>query len=260
VASTVLINNVHAATITKIARIVPGGSSGKAILRTVIHSRSAQLVIASPRAMLRTVIATALLGTSIVCSTASAGLASEHLHGFLAQLESLQADFRQVLLNDAGQAEEESSGRVYLSRPGRFRWDYLEPHPQLIVADGQQVWLYDEDLSQVTVRKQASTLADTPAALLTSTAPVEDNFKVVELDDRGDGSTWLSLTPKSSANNFDSISIAFSSTGQLQTMELNDSFGQTTRLEFSAIERNPTLDPALFQFTPPSGVDVIRTQ
>jgi outer membrane lipoprotein carrier protein len=215
-------------------------------------------VIASQPAIARTAAAAALWVSCLVCTAAWAGPGNEHLRGFLAELKSLRADFRQVLVNEAGQAEDESSGQVYLLRPGRFRWDYRAPHAQLIVADGQQVWLYDEELSQVTVREQADALADTPAALLASTTPVEDTFKVTELGNRDDGSRWLSLTPKSTASNFDSIMVGFSRTGELQAMELKDSFGQTTRLEFSAIERNPALDPALFRFTPPAGVDVIQ--
>ena len=200
------------------------------------------------------------IGALLFSSTLAAGPGSERLQDFLAQLEALRADFRQVLLDEKGQAEDESSGQVYLSRPGRFRWDYRKPHPQLIVADGKQVWLYDEELSQVTVRAQAKALDDTPAALLASTAPVEDSFNVTELGERDDGSIWLSLIPKSTASNFEGITVGFDRDGALQAMELKDSFGQTTRLEFSAIERNPTLDEALFRFTPPSGADVIRAQ
>jgi len=177
-----------------------------------------------------------------------AGPGSERLHDFLAGLETLQADFRQVLLDEKGQTEDESSGQVYLARPGRFRWDYRSP-PQLIVADGQQVWLYDEELSQVTVRAQANALDDTPAALLASTAPVEDSFNIAELGERDD-----------TASNFDGIKVGFDRDGVLQTMELQDAFGQITRLEFSAIERNPPLDAELFRFTPPPGVDVIQAQ
>ena len=239
-----------------VRRIAADGEACTAILHTVITSRSTQFVIASPLALIRT--AAALLLSSIVCSAAWAGPGSEHLHGFLAELRTLQADFRQVLMNDSGQVEEESSGQLYLSRPGRFRWDYRAPHAQLIVADGQQVWLYDKELSQVTVREQADALADTPAALLASTTPVEDSFNVTELGERSDGSVWLSLTPKSTASNFDAIMVGFGRSGQLRAMELKDSFGQTTRLEFSSIERNRTLDPALFRFTPPSGADVIQ--
>ena len=189
---------------------------------------------------------------------------TERLQGFLSQLQTLQADFQQVLLDEKGEAQDETSGQVYLSRPGRFRWDYKLPHPQLIVADGNQVWLYDVELSQVTVRTQATALADTPAALLSSTAPVEDSFEVKELGEREDGSVWLLLTPRSngagSTGNFDGISVGFSGEGELQAMELKDSFGQTTRILFNAIERNPELSTELFRFTPPPGVDVIESQ
>jgi outer membrane lipoprotein carrier protein len=189
---------------------------------------------------------------------------AERLQGFLSQLQTLQADFQQVLLDEKGAAQDQTSGQVYLSRPGRFRWDYKVPHPQIIVADGNQVWLYDVELSQVTVRTQATALADTPAALLSSIAPFEDSFEVKELGEREDGSVWLLLTPRSgeegSTGNFDGISVGFSGEGELQAMELKDSFGQTTRIRFSAIEHNPELDAELFRFTPPPGVDVIQSQ
>lgn len=195
----------------------------------------------------------------ILAGTASAGTARDRLDAFLHGLESLEGRFRQVLLDERGQAVDESSGRVYLQRPGRFRWDYTEPFPQLIVADGQRVWLFDQGLEQVTVRPQSQALGSTPAALLASTQPVDESFVVTELDTREDGSAWLALEPRDSAGSFESIRIGLGEQG-LRAMELRDSFGQTTRIEFSDLGRNPRLDPALFQFTPPAGVDVIQGQ
>ena len=208
------------------------------------------------------------IATLVIIATPTRLLAtqsgSEHLQVFLSQLQTLQADFQQVLLDEKGEAQDETSGQVYLSRPGRFRWDYKLPHPQVIVADGDRVWLHDVELSQVTVRAQATALADTPAALLSSVAPVEDSFKITESGEREDGSVWLLLTPLAgdagSTGNFDGILVGFSAEGELQAMELKDSFGQTTRIRFSAIERNPELDDELFRFTPPQGVDVIDSQ
>lgn len=195
----------------------------------------------------------------ILASTASAGPGRERLDAFLQGLTSLEARFRQVLLDEHGKAVDESTGTVYLQRPGRFRWDYRAPFPQLIIADGERLWLYDPGLEQVTVRAQAQALGSTPAALLASTQPVDQEFEVSELDGRDDGNAWLALTPRDAASNFERIRIGFSEQG-LHAMELRDSFGQTTRIEFSDIRRNPELDAALFRFQPPPGVDVIQGQ
>lgn len=195
----------------------------------------------------------------IVIGPASAGTARDRLDAFLHDLASLEGRFRQVLLDDQGQPVDESSGTVYLQRPGRFRWDYTEPFPQLIVADGERVWLFDPGLEQVTVRPQSQAMGTTPAALLASTQPVDESFEVTELERDEEGSTWLALEPRDSASSFETIRIGFGEQG-LQAMELRDSFGQTTRIEFSDIRRNPQLDAALFRFTPPAGVDVIQGQ
>ena len=190
---------------------------------------------------------------------AEAGPARDRLDSFLSGLTHLQAEFRQVLLDDEGRAADESTGTVYLQRPGRFRWDYRAPYAQLIVADGDKIWLYDPDLSQVTVRSQGQALGSTPAALLSSDRPVDESFHVTELPLRDDGSAWLSLQPRETGSNFEGIAVGFDTNG-LKAMELKDGFGQTTRLEFSEIQRNPDLEAALFRFTPPEGVDVIQDQ
>ncbi len=195
----------------------------------------------------------------LLSHAAAAGTARARLDAFLHGLDALQAEFRQVLLDDKGEPADESTGTVYLSRPGRFRWDYRAPFPQLIVADGRQVWLYEPDLSQVTVRPQGTALDSTPAALLASDRPVEESFEIAELPGRDDGRDWLALTPRDAGATFEGIRVAFGADG-LAAMELTDSFGQVTRLEFSRMMRNPDLDPALFEFAPPDGVDVIRGQ
>lgn len=199
------------------------------------------------------------IGLLVLASTASAGPGRERLDAFLEGLRSLEGQFRQVLLDEHGQAVDESTGTVYLQRPGRFRWDYTEPFPQLIVADGERVWLYDPGLEQVTVRAQSQALGSTPAALLTSKQPVDQNFEITELNGSADGNAWLALEPRDAAGNFERIRIGFDAQG-LHAMELSDSFGQTTRIEFSALRRNPELDAGLFRFTPPAGVDVIQGQ
>ena len=198
-----------------------------------------------------------VLGLAAVTAPALAGPGRDRLDAFLSDLDALQAQFTQVLLDENKQPIDESTGTVYLLRPGRFRWDYRAPYAQLIVADGNQVWMYEPELAQATVRPQKDLIGATPAALLTTTEPVDVRFIVEELGARDDGRAWLSLKPKDSSASFVAIRLGFGGDA-LQVMELEDSFGQTTRLEFREMSRNPVLDSALFAFEPPAGTDVIR--
>ena len=179
----------------------------------------------------------------------------ERLRSFLAGLRSLQADFEQVLLDENGVILEEAKGTLRLARPGRFRWDYREPYPQLIVADGKNVWIYDSELAQVTVKPLGEAVGNTPALLLTSDQPLEERFQLRDLDTQ-DGLDWLELKPKTPDVSFSRIQLGFRGT-ELQKMELEDSFGQLTKLRFYRIVKNARVDPLSFSFTPPAGVDVI---
>jgi len=148
-----------------------------------------------------------------------------------------------------------ATGTFAFERPGRFRWVYATPTPQLIVGDGERVWIYDEDLAQVTVRRLARALGSTPAALLAGSADVAQAFEFTELGARN-GLEWLEAKPRDAEAGFERIRLGMSAVG-VEAMELVDHFGQTTQLRFSNIERNPTLDPARFRFTPPPGTDVL---
>ena len=150
---------------------------------------------------------------------------------------------------------QEANGTLAFSRPGRFRWTYAKPYAQLIVGDGAKVWVYDQDLNQVTVRRLDRALGSSPAALLAGSNEIELAFKVIERGEK-DGLEWVEATPREKESNFESIRLGFGFSG-LEIMELADSFGQTTVLKFTALRRNPKLDPALFRFVPPKGADVI---
>lgn len=176
------------------------------------------------------------------------------LSAFLDQVHSLRADFQQSVYDEDARPLDDSSGKVYIARPGRFRWDYTEPYPQEIVGDGEQVWIYDSELEQVTVRPLGDALGDTPVMLLSSDEPVEHSFEVRAVEGP-DGYDWAELTPLAEQVSFKRIRLGFD--GEiLRIMELDDAFGQLTRLRFARVERNPDLDPALFRFTPPEGADV----
>ena len=206
---------------------------------------------------LATFIALPLIWLMLLHSAQGAETARQQLDEFLTGLETLRAEFAQSLLDEKGQVVDESRGTLYLVRPDRFRWDYRDPYPQLIVADGKQVWMYEPDLEQATVRAQRDLVGSTPAALLSTTEPVEERFEVAELGAGDDGYRWLGLTPKDSSASFVAIRVGFNAS-VLKMMELEDTFGQTTRIVFSQLTRNPVIDGAKFLFEPPAGTDVIR--
>jgi outer membrane lipoprotein carrier protein len=177
------------------------------------------------------------------------------LHRFIDGTTSAQGEFVQKVYDRKHKLTQEASGTLAFLRPGRFRWTYAKPYAQLIVGDGSKVWIYDEDLNQVTVRRLDRALGSTPAALLAGSKEIEHAFT---LSDRGekDGLEWVEAQPREQQSNFESIRLGFGSSG-LERMELADSFGQTTVLTFTSMRRNPKFDPALFKFVPPKGADVI---
>jgi len=142
-----------------------------------------------------------------------------------------------------------------LARPGRFRWTYEKPYRQLIVADGQRVWIYDEDLNQVTVRKVDQALGATPAALLSGAQDIEKAFVLTDGGTSG-GLEWLAARPIASDSPFTDIRIGFEGALPVQ-IELVDNFGQRTTIRLAAFETNPELAPDLLRFTPPQGADVV---
>jgi outer membrane lipoprotein carrier protein len=174
---------------------------------------------------------------------------------FLATMQSAKAGFEQRISDKNGKQVQESRGTFAFQRPGRFRWTYVKPYSQLIVGDGAKVWIYDEDLKQVTVRKMDKALGATPAALL---AGNNEAVKAFKLSDRGakDGLEWLDAVPRDSESNFEKISLGFGFSG-LEVLELYDTFGQKTIVRFTSFELNPRFDAAAFRFTPPKGADVI---
>lgn len=178
------------------------------------------------------------------------------LRTFLAETVTLEAHFSQVLLEADSDRAQVSEGTFYLHRPQRFRWDYTRPAPQLVVADGEHLWLFDPDLEQATVRRLDDGLSSTPAMLLSGDGNFDDSFRVGAAYHE-DGFDWVELAPISAAADFAGVRVGFEN-GRLASMELIDALGQTTVIRFSDVQVNIPLDPALFQFTPPPGVDVIR--
>lgn len=188
----------------------------------------------------------------------SAGVGEAKLNKFLDGLQTMEATFIQTLIDPSGQLIEESHGTLWLSRPGRFRLQYTNPYEQLYVADGKKIWMYDKDLEQVTVKPQSDTLGSTPAMLLSTTEPMQKNFAITELGEH-EGFQWLELKPLAADSNFDYVRLAMDG-DVLRAMEMVDGFGQTTRLYFDPLKRNPKLSADKFKFEPPPGVDVIGEQ
>lgn len=174
---------------------------------------------------------------------------------YFEDLRSLRADFTQRVYDERARVLQSASGQMLMQKPGRFRWDYQRPALQVVVADGERLWAYDPDLAQVTVRKLDKALSSTPLALLSGAAPIEETFTISN-GRLQEGLTWYDLTPKQPQPEFRLLRVAFK--GELLvSLELEDGFGQRTRLDFDKLERNPTLDPALLKFKPPPGVDVV---
>ena len=184
--------------------------------------------------------------------------AQARLATFVSQTKGLKAQFSQTVFDRNGRKTQESSGTLYFSRPGKFRWVYQKPYAQLLVGDGKRLWIYDEDLDQVTVRKLDLAIGDSPAALLAGDNDIEKRFLLKEAGSR-DGLDWVDATPKSKEGSFELVRLGFKG-DTLQAMELKDNFGQTTLLHFSNLERNPSLGKSLFRFTPPKGADVISDE
>lgn len=194
-----------------------------------------------------------LLLVSLPLHAADGGIA--RMDQFLKDVKSLKADFSQVVLDANGKQVKQSSGTLVIRRPDHFRWDYAKPNAEVIVADGKRLWLYDVELQQVTVKPLDKTLATSPAVLLSGSNEVAKSFKVTDQGEK-DGLAWVLLVPKVRDSDFDSVRLGFKGE-DVTVMELKDNLGNTTRISFDHIERNPAVADDAFRFTPPAGADVI---
>jgi outer membrane lipoprotein carrier protein len=183
------------------------------------------------------------------------GASIERLRTFTRDTQTARAQFTQTVTDKSGRETASARGEFLLSRPGKFRWSVDKPYRQLLVGDGQKVWIFDEDLNQVIVRRVGDALGATPAALLSGNQDVERAFEWKELPLR-DGLDWLSATPRAKESTFNEIRLGFDVRG-LAALELLDAFGQKSTVRFLNIDRNPKLDAELFRFVPPKGADVI---
>lgn len=179
----------------------------------------------------------------------------DRFKSFLRTTQSARAEFEQKVYGRDGKLMQESKGSFVFLRPGRFRWTYAKPVDQVIVGDGERVWIHDRDLNQVTVRRLSKALGSTPAALLAGASDVEAAFELSDAGQR-DGLEWLEARPKEREAGFERVRMGFGTAG-VEAMELLDNFGHTTLLRFSNLQRNPKLDAGEFRFEPPNGADVL---
>jgi len=205
----------------------------------------------------------AAVASAALCTSAALAGGLETLDAFVKNVKSGRATFNQTVTAPAkdGQAvrAKVSSGSFEFVRPNRFKFIYKKPFEQSIVADGQTLWLYDVDLAQVTARKQAAVLGSTPAALISAAPDLKALQAEYTLSDlpAADGQEWLQATPKSKEGSLQNVRVGFKG-GMLATLEILDSFGQRSVLQFSSFEANAVIEPSSFQFKPPAGVDVVR--
>ena len=182
----------------------------------------------------------------------------EKLQAFVAQTQSARANFTQDVLNEKGKSVQSAQGLLSFARPGKFRWEYRKPYEQLIVGDGEKLWVYDKELAQVTVKKLDGALGSSPAALLAGSNQIEEHYNLDAKGVKG-GLDWLEAYPKTNDTLFEKVRMGFKG-NTLDTMELYDHLGQVTRIRFSGIQRNPGLTADAFTFTPPAGADVLEDQ
>lgn len=193
---------------------------------------------------------------------AAAGLAQasalDQFKSFVANTKSARGEFTQQQVRKAANSKVApvSSGTFVFARPGKFIWEYQKPYEQLLQADGDQLYIYDKDLNQVTIKKLGNALGSSPAAILFGSNDLEKNFTLSEGGTR-DGLEWLTAVPKSKDTTFEQIGIGLKD-GTPQAMELKDTFGQTSVLRFKNFQRNPALAANAFKFEVPKGADVFN--
>lgn len=206
------------------------------------------------KSLIKNLMASLIVSAGLLLAVPSVW-AQEALLEFSSSMFSFSADFTQTVYDSDSVALQESAGSVELMRPGRFRWTYTEPNSQVIVADGATLWVYDEDIKQVTAQPQSTTLGSAPIGLLSGQRSIESEFTITELG-LENGLQWFELEPLVQDTDFNAVYIALDDNG-LHAMELRDNFDQATQIRFTDFKKNIGLAQERFTFTPPDGADVI---
>lgn len=179
----------------------------------------------------------------------------QRLDKFFAEVNSFQGQFIQIVYDENGEVIQEAQGDVALDKPGKFRWQYTKPYPQLILADGEYLWIYDEELLQASAKPIDTALGNAPIMLLTNVRPLGDDFEVKDAGVK-DGLNWVELTPLVQDTEFHKIHIGLDDQG-VKKMELQDHFSQKTIIEFTNLKTNVAFAPDQFKFIAAEGVDVV---
>ena len=209
------------------------------------------------RLLPQSLLAIVLLAGACSYSMAAGNNSISSLNRFYKNVKSFSANFTQVVMDESLTTLQESSGKMWIKRPGRFRWDYIEPFKQHIVADGKKIWVYDIELKQATYRDMDGALGHTPAFLLGGSGSLNKNFILKSLGKQGELS-WVQMKPKKSDGGYEDIRSGFEK-GKIRMLEMVDSFGQTTRITLSKNRENKKINNKLFKFKPPKGVEVVGT-
>ena len=194
-----------------------------------------------------------LLASNVLAD--SSGPARSELERFTTGLDRFQADFTQTVKSQDGRVQDQTHGQVWLQSPDKLRWVYTGEFPETIVADGHNIWIYDESLEQVTVKPQSSDAADSPLMILADVSQLDQQFQVTEVGDYED-MLLLELKSLDTESEFERILLGLDSSG-IRMMTMEDAFGQRTEIHFKNLLKNPPIDPQLFKFTPPEGPDLV---
>lgn len=198
-----------------------------------------------------------LMALLLSLSFAARADAGSQLLDHLKPLERMTANFQQITLSQKGNRLKESSGRMVVARGNRFRWQTLQPYPQLVVADGEQVWHYDPGLEQVVIGQLDTQLTATPALLFGGSLKAIQKAFMVATDGKQGGAIRFTLTPRDKQAMFTTLQVSFKGSAPT-SMRLVDSLGQKTVIDFTDVDVNPTLKKDVFNFAPPAGVDIVR--
>ncbi len=202
-------------------------------------------------------VAKGLIAVVLLSCLTTRLMAADLVSGYFSGLQSFEADFTQTVIDANGEMVQDSKGRVWIQRPGRFRWDYETPYRQQIVADGRQMWTYDEDLEQATVKEIDEALSSTPAMLLSSYRPLAEVMDWQQTSSEA-GITWYRLDPKQKDAAVEEIRIAFDGR-ELGRIQVLDGFGNRTEIRFLNGKRNKSISADRFRFSVPAGTDIIGT-
>ncbi len=195
-----------------------------------------------------------LLIVVFFAGSAAASEAEERLNRALQNLDNLTAEFKQTLRDEDKQIVQQSRGTLALQRPGKFAWIYIDPFEQQIIADGSELWVYDVELDQVTVKPMDESLSSAPIMLLMKQSDVGEQFRVSEVGQRK-FLYWVELESQAPDLEFTHIYIGLED-GNVRAMEMRDRFGQSTQIVFENLRTGVIHDPRTFRFEPPPGVDV----